>query len=56
MIIGCLVPFVLMLAGAVTGHLLGRAALGLWGAVIGVVAGFVLAAVLLTVLERKTRI
>ncbi|WP_225771964.1 hypothetical protein [Inquilinus sp. Marseille-Q2685] len=43
-LIGCFLSFILALAGAVAGHLLGSGGIGLWGMGIGFVAGLVLAA------------
>ncbi|WP_155888528.1 hypothetical protein [Inquilinus limosus] len=43
-LIGCFLPFLLALAGAVAGHWLGSGSVGLWGMGIGFVAGLVLAA------------
>jgi hypothetical protein len=42
--IGCFLPFLLAIAGAVLGHLLGSGTIGLWGMGIGFAAGLAMAA------------
>jgi hypothetical protein len=44
--IGCFLPFLLAIAGAVLGHLLGSGTIGLWGMGIGFAAGLAMAAVI----------
>jgi hypothetical protein len=51
-LVGCFLPFILALAGAVAGHLLGSGSIGLWGMGIGFVAGLALAAVIGAVAMR----
>jgi len=50
--IGCFLPFLLAIAGAVLGHLLGSGTIGLWGMGIGFVAGLAMAAVIGVVAMR----
>ena len=45
-LIGCFLPFLLAIAGAVIGHLIGSGTIGLWGMAIGFAAGLVLAAII----------
>jgi hypothetical protein len=45
-LIGCFLPFILALVGAVAGHLLGSGSVGLWGMGIGFATGLALAAVI----------
>lgn len=51
-LIGCFLPFILALVGAVAGHLLGSGSIGLWGMGIGFAAGLALAAVIGVVAMR----
>ncbi|MDR6293563.1 hypothetical protein E9232_006114 [Inquilinus ginsengisoli] len=50
--IGCFLPFLLAIAGAVLGHLLGSGTIGLWGMGIGFAAGLAMAAVIGVVAMR----
>ena len=54
-LIGCFLPFILALLGAVAGHLLGNGSIGLWGMGIGFVAGLALAAVIGALALRSKR-
>jgi hypothetical protein len=45
-LIGCFLPFLLAIAGAVIGHLIGSGTIGLWGMAIGFAAGLALAAII----------
>ena len=50
--IGCLLPFVLMIAGAAIGGVIGGTPDDIWGAVAGAAIGLVAMVVMLRVLER----
>jgi hypothetical protein len=54
-LIGCFLPFILALLGAVAGHLLGSGSIGLWGMGIGFAAGLALAAVIGAVAMQSKR-
>ncbi|MBY8828607.1 hypothetical protein [Hephaestia mangrovi] len=44
--VGCLVPFILLVGGAILGAQLGGTAGSIWGSVIGLVAGLAVPAVM----------
>lgn len=54
-LIGCFLPFILALLGAVAGHLLGSGSIGLWGMGIGFAVGLALAAVIGALALRSKR-
>ena len=53
--LGCLMPFILALLGAVTGHYLGGPSGNLWGVAVGFAAGLAIAVAALRVLGRLKR-
>jgi hypothetical protein len=53
--LGCLMPFILALLGAVAGHYLGGSSGNLWGITIGFAAGLAIAVTTLRVLGRLKR-
>jgi len=53
--LGCLMPFILALLGAVAGHYLGGPSGNIWGIAIGFAAGSAVAVAALRVLGRLKR-